>query len=331
MKSFPVTHSIPSAAHFVDVMKANYRLGPRLDCRLFRSGIADTYDLRAGKKRFMLRICRVAWTTPAGIAYEVEALLHLLAKRAPVAAPIARRDGGFITYISAPEGRRPAVLFAYARGREHVRDVVTSKSYGDALARIHNAGESFASRSSRAPIDVDFLVRKSLLRLAPLAMEHPKSWRYIAQIARKLDGRLSETGRNLSSGLCHGDSHGGNASYENGRTVFFDLEFCGPGWHAYDLATVAWNFSFPGETMRQEKWRAFLAGYRTHRKIAAEDLAAIPLLVVAREIWLLGLHIGYRDLWGHSWFDDRYIARRLGIVREWEKFEYPAALRGEKR
>jgi hypothetical protein len=83
--------------------------------------------------------------------------------------------------------------------------------------------------------------------------------------------------------------------------------------------------------MRKERWRPFLAGYRKHRKIAAEDLAAIPLSVVAREIWLLGLHIGYRDLWGHGWFDDRYIASRLGLVRDWEKFEYLAALRGEKR
>jgi len=279
----------------------------------------------------MLRICRVAWTTRAGISYEVDALLHLCARRAPVAGPVARRDGGYITYIAAPEGRRLAVLFAYASGREHVRDIATSKSYGDALARIHNAGEGFTSRCVRAPIDADFLVRRALARLTPLAVEHPKAWGYLAKLGRKLDGRLEEAGRGLSTGLCHGDSHGGNASYRNGRTIFFDLEFCGPGWHAYDLATVVWNFSFPGETKRCEKWRAFLAGYRGHRKIATADLAAIPLLVVAREIWLLGLLVAHRNLWGHSWLDDRYLARRLGLVREWESFEYPAELRGKGR
>ncbi|HYB08779.1 MAG TPA: phosphotransferase, partial [Alphaproteobacteria bacterium] len=212
MRTFPVTHSIPSAEHLAEVVKADYDLGPRLECRLFRSGIADTYDVRAGSRRFMLRICRVAWTTRAGISYEVDALLHLCARRAPVAGPVARRDGGYITYIAAPEGRRLAVLFAYASGREHVRDIATSKSYGDALARIHNAGEGFTSRRARAPIDANFLVRRPLARLTPLAVEHPKAWGYLAKLGRKLDGRLEETGRGLSTGLCHGDSHGGNAS-----------------------------------------------------------------------------------------------------------------------
>ena len=106
-------------------------------------------------------------------------------------------------------------------------------------------------------------------------------------------------------------------------TTFFDFDFCGAGWRSYDLANFLWGLSLNKHEKRAEKWKAFLEGYRGQRPIRRADLAAVPLFVAARELWILGLQLGNLDRWGRWWVNDGYFDFHLKFLWEWSSFRMP--------
>jgi hypothetical protein len=44
----------------------------------------------------------------------------------------------------------------------------------------------------------------------------------------------------------------------------------------------------------------------------------VPLFVLIRHLWLLGLHTSNGDDWGYAWLDRHYFDRGLTFLREWE-------------
>ncbi len=44
----------------------------------------------------------------------------------------------------------------------------------------------------------------------------------------------------------------------------------------------------------------------------------MPLFVLIRHLWLLGLHTSNGDDWGYAWLDRHYFDRGLKFLREWE-------------
>lgn len=67
------------------------------------------------------------------------------------------------------------------------------------------------------------------------------------------------------------------------------------------------------------RWEQFLRGYGERRTLNELDLAAVPLFVAIRHIWLLGLHTGNGRDWGYGWMGDRYFDRSLKFLKTWEK------------
>jgi hypothetical protein len=45
---------------------------------------------------------------------------------------------------------------------------------------------------------------------------------------------------------------------------------------------------------------------------------AVPLFVLIRHIWLLGLHTANASDWGAGWLNKRYFDRGLKFLRDWE-------------
>src|SRR5207302_10746358 len=100
----------------------------------------------------------------------------------PSAAPLPRRNGGWLTEVDAPEGPRLAVLFVHAAGDEwvprHEREAHAA-AYGEAAARLHNACDDFASDQPRFALDLVHLLDRPLATFEPFLRDRPDDDRYL--------------------------------------------------------------------------------------------------------------------------------------------------------
>ena len=92
-------------------------------------------------------------------------------------------------------------------------------------------------------------------------------------------------GRRVYS-LIHADLHPGNVLVQGERAAVIDFDDAGFGWHQYDLAVaLVPHLGHPEFGTFQ---RAAVAGYRSVRPISDEDLALLPMFLLARRMVTLG-------------------------------------------
>jgi Ser/Thr protein kinase RdoA (MazF antagonist) len=317
MPAFPVVQSLLSPSALLEVVAAEYDVGRLLDCRLWIAGHADVYLVTTDRDRYVLRVYRTGWRTDDEIAYEIDALRHLTKKGVSVAVPVVRKDGAWFRTVEAPEGARQLALFTFARGRAAPGEAGFSEHFGRGLAALHAATDDFRSSHARFRLDLAILLDRPLSRLAPLLAHRSEDWRYLVELAERLRrGVEAFTGARLDWGFCHGDAFGGNAHLDGEVLTHFDFDDCGPGWRAYDLATYRWICAWRAGDAADARWQEFLSGYRERRPLAESELAAVPLFVAVREIWVAGQNAGVAPIRGH-WpvnFDNR-----LRFLRQWEQ------------
>ncbi len=316
-------YSVLAPAPLGRFVSAAYDIGKLRECRLLAVNITHSYDVKSANARHALRLYCKDWRTRAEIAYEIAALNHVAARGASVSRPVPRRDGRYISDIDAPEGRRPAVLFTWCDGSERIGDEKTARAYGEGMARLHNASDDFARRLPRRDLDIDFLVRRPLAIVEPLIAHRPADRKRFKQVASRIAREIRRRKSELSWGFCHGDACAANAKTKDGVTTFFDFDFCGAGWRSFDLANFLWGMSLRNEANLRAKWQAYLAGYRSQRTLSKADLAAVPLFVAARELWLLGLQLGNTDRWGLFWVTEGYFDFHLKYLWKWSTFRMP--------
>jgi Ser/Thr protein kinase RdoA (MazF antagonist) len=330
MPATSLVYSVLAPEPAKKLVATSYDLGNRLRCRLLAVGITHGYEVTSAGKRHALRIYCRGWRTRSQIAYELAALEHVAARGASVSRPMARRDGGHISDIDAPEGRRPAVLFTWCDGLERVADEAAARSYGEGMALLHNASDDFARRAPSRDLDIDCLVRRPLAIVLPELAHRPADSKRLKRVAAAITREIRRRRSTLSWGFCHGDPCAANAKISNGVTTLFDFDFCGAGWRSYDLANFLWGLSIRKDPAWKGKWRAYLEGYRSRRPLSRADLAAVPLFVAARELWLLGLQLGNTQRWGRAWVGDGYFDFHLKLLWEWSSFRMPRMVRKAK-
>lgn len=119
--------------------------------------------------------------------------------------------------------------------------------------------------------------------------------------------------------------HPGNARFDaTGEPTLFDFDCCGYGWRVSDLAVFLWNAHLEKRPKgwREARWRAFLRGYREVRPLDPGALDAVPLFLVARQIWLMGNDCLGRSEWLPQWLTPGWFREMVGFVRDWVA-EYP--------
>jgi Ser/Thr protein kinase RdoA (MazF antagonist) len=322
MPATSLVYSVVAPARLSRLIASAYNLGRPKLCQLFSVGVTHTYEVRTARARLALRLYCRGWRSDADIAYELAALRHLAARGASVSTPIARHDGRWTTPVTAPEGRRQALLFAWCDGAERLADEDAARAYGRGLARLHNASDDFR-RTPRRVLDKRFLVSRPLAHVLPQLAHRPKDRLRLKRMADAIMREIDRRKRDLSWGFCHGDACAWNAKTKDGVTSFFDFDLCGNGWRSYDLACFLWGLTIRGEGNAKAKWRAFLDGYRSERPIRRADLAAVPLFVAAREVWLVGFQLGGADRWGRAWMGEGYFDYHLKYLQDWSSFRMP--------
>jgi Ser/Thr protein kinase RdoA (MazF antagonist) len=318
MADLAIAHSVPKIASISSFVAEAYDVGYVRECRFLCRGLNDTYGLVSDAGRHVLRCYRAGWRTTEDIAYEIEALLHLAGKNVPAALPVARRDGSYVDYVDFPEGCRALVMFTHADGR--LRETAAdSYRYGEALARIHTATDDFISSAQRFPLNLDYLLGDPLAALLPLLAHRPDDREYLLQLAYRLRQECEIAAVQLSRGFCHGDAWGENAHLTPAAVTFFDFDCCGSGWRSDDLAVFFYGQLLLDRPDRSTHCAALLDGYQARRSIAGPDLEAIPLFVLLRQIWHMGLHAAGSENWGSGWINDAYLDSRLENLRRWDE------------
>jgi Ser/Thr protein kinase RdoA (MazF antagonist) len=284
-------------------------------------GLNDTFLVKTGSEKYILRMYRVDWRSLEDIHFELELLQHLHRQGIAVSVPIAQKDGTLIETIQAPEGERYIVVFSYAPGtlpNFEAQEENTAYLYGKAVAKIHNAADTFQSEHERFKIDLEHLLDKPLQATRPFLKHRLDDWNYLTELVEKLRTHLQNLPlARLETGVCHNDFHDWNVHVdENNTFTFFDFDCCGVGWRAYDLAVFRWGAKLGNK--EKERWTHFLRGYSEEGSIGEVDLGAIPYFVAIRQIWLTGLHTGNAYDWGCNWMDDKYFDRTLEFFKKWE-------------
>ena len=114
--------------------------------------------------------------------------------------------------------------------------------------------------------------------------------------------------------------HPGNVRFDPaGEPTLFDFDLCGPGWRVYDLTVFLWNAYVERrpKRWRADCWRAFLRGYRDVDPLDAQELEAVPLFLVARQVWWLGLACAGRSEMPPLWLTPRWFREEVAFLRAW--------------
>jgi Ser/Thr protein kinase RdoA (MazF antagonist) len=318
---FPATYSIPAPRAIREELLPLYDIGRPVECRLYMSGVNDIYTVATERGRYVLKLYRHGWRTEAEVQYELNLLAHLDSKGVPVALPVPRTDGRLAFPLPALEGERQCVLFQYAPGRAPTwpfhENEAESRLMGAALAAIHNTADGFSSSHPRFQHDEALHLDGTLAAVRPFLAEREADGEYLQALMERMRERLRAlASRGLSWGICHGDYHGGNLFIDDDRRVTtFDFDVCGAGWLAFDLAR--WRRDSEG---KDESWRAFLHGYREHRRLSAADLEAVPLFILMRTLDWMRVKSTFTALeaWD-SWDMPFYLNDTLALLKEREE------------
>ncbi len=248
-----------------------------------------------------------------------------------VSRPVQRTDGTMFDRVRAAEGDRQIALFTPAEG-DDVREITTKHAarYGALAARLNAIADDVLPAYERMHLDVSHLIDDPLEAIRSRKGDVPgcgEELEYLESVAMRVRDQLLKMSRELPSyGLCHGDLHPGNVRFNaDMQPTLFGFDCCGFGWLAYDLTVFLWNSYLERRSAhwRLQRWNAFLRGYRSVRPISTEELVGVPLFLVERQIWLMGLDCRGQSDWLPQWLSPEWLRSMVGYVRAWVD-EYPS-------
>lgn len=254
-----------------------FGLGPVRALTGIPAGSINTnYFVDTADARYFLRLSEVA--SEAELVYEAALLQHLA--RAGVPTPTLRTTRAGAPYASL-RGKWGSV-FDFVAGDERTAESASAadlRALGEALARMHLAGDGFVMRRPHA-FELDSVSRW----LAEIAACNRDDLADVTpQLVAERDFVLGARPPGLPAGVIHGDLFPDNVKFDaSGRVALvFDFEMASDGVFAYDLAVALLAWCWRGGGFDWGHARAALEGYTRVR--ALEGSEAVALYVFARQ------------------------------------------------
>lgn len=280
----------------------------------------DTYQLICADEMYSLRVYRHGLRSRDEIDFEVSLLNYLKERGADVAYPVARREGGYVSELQAPEGLRHVLLTTHAKGCEPGycgRKAIyenDARLFGASVAELHDLSDDFKTGHKRPRLETEYLLDTSLDIIRPFLQDNLADLTCMDDMAIELHRIVDSVPMSkLDVGVCHGDCHGSNVHNDNGSLTHFDFDCCGFGFRVFELATFKWGVL--EDSNGDELWSSFLEGYRSKRNIGAEDLALVDCFVIIRHIWWMALETGNARDSGRSEVSSEFINHHLARTR----------------
>ena len=318
IQALECSYSTLSSNELMAKVIPDYCIDEPVSCLFWERGCSDTYEIRCVNTRYSLRVYRNAINTRDEIDFEVAALNYLHDKGFPVAFPIARKSGGYITEVSAPEGIRYVLISAFATGDMPDYDSLEDfRLYGESVAQLHTLSDSFETSHKRPELDLKMFTEKPYDLIAPHVSHRSEELAFLKQCLETARSDIERVGvSGMDYGFCHGDVHGGNAHLHEGVLTHFDFEECGFGFRLFDLATFKWG-SVGSSKKGPEQWAAFVEGYESIRKISEADFQLLDTFILLRNIWLIAFHMRNADDFGGELTSDGYIDHHWRKLRRY--------------
>jgi homoserine kinase type II len=225
----------------------------------------------ASGERVFLRIYEEQRARSA--AGEAALLAHLAGRGVATPRPLclASDPASFI----AEHAGKPVAIFPWIEGDSLCQARVTpeaAREVGEALARVHVAGASFASAppSRFGPAELG----ERIVRLRRMTLE-PSIAAVVERLAARLEPSLDRAPSATASGLCHGDLFRDNVLWERGRiSALLDFESASVESYPFDLMVtlLAWCF---GDELERALCRAMIEGYQRARPLSSEEIALL--------------------------------------------------------
>jgi homoserine kinase type II len=252
---------------------SQYDIGEVLACKGIAEGVENSnYLLRTDKGEYILTLYEKR-VKAEDLPFFLGLLDHLAAKGLPCPVPIHGRDGKALRWAAG----RPAAIVSFLDG-VWVRNpgVAHCAQVGEALARLHLAGEGFTLRRANA------LSLEGWRGLVTSCRSEADKVRpgLSNEIVSELDVLEKGWPRGLPEGVIHADLFRDNVFFRGERlSGLIDFYFACNDFLAYDLAVCLndWCFEADG-AFNLTKGRAMLRAYRAVRPLSSAEAEALPML-----------------------------------------------------
>ena len=247
----------------------------------------------ASGRRLILRVHRPGYHSTEEIASELK-WIEALRAGAVIATPkpIHAGDGRLLTSFSDGETERQAVAFEFMSGKapDEAGDLVRWYGHLGAIsARLH-------AHSRAWPLPAGFVRKRWTYDTIIGPNAYWGDWRAALGLdasgkglLERLDDRLKRETTAFGTGpdrfgLIHADMRAANLMVDGDRLGVIDFDDCGFSWFAYDFAA---SISFiEHEPIVPELMAAWLDGYARLAPLPADQVAALPMLVMLRRLQL---------------------------------------------
>jgi homoserine kinase type II len=253
---------------------ADYDIGGLVSCKGIAEGVENSnYLLQTDTGRFILTLYEKR-VNEADLPFFLALMTHLVDKGINTPLPVKARDGKALCKLAG----RPAVLVTFLDGMSAKRpNVEQCGQLGEAMAKLHAAGQSFKSHSRVNALGPHGW-RPLLERSGPAANSvQPGLYGFADEELIHLE---SHWPKDLPEGVIHADLFPDNVFFLKGQlSGIIDLYFGCNDLLAYDLAIClnAWCFEID-YAFNQTKGRALIAGYERVRRLETAEVEALPIL-----------------------------------------------------
>ncbi len=294
------TYSTVAPEALLQHVVPHYRIDNPLSCQFWERGANDTYKISCADASYFLRVYRHRAFTREANEFEAAFLSHLHQHQFPVAYPIEKKAGGFITEIQAPEGPRQVLVTAMVGGKPADYSALSDcRLVGSSVAKLHLTANSFDTTLHRCHLDDRWLFDQSNAVIEEFLRKNTDDLSFFEDVTDKTRRLLNDAPlEKLDFGVCHGDLHGGNLHIDNGVVTHFDFEECAFGYRVYDLATFKWGVC-RGKSST-DCWEAFIDGYNEVRPVTDLELSLIDTFVICRELAETAYGIRHVRDFGHN-------------------------------
>lgn len=252
---------------------ARYDLGAVLAAKGIAEGVENSNYLIHTEKGFYILTLYEKRVKESDLPFFIGLMEHLAARGLNCPLPVKDRSGEALGRLAG----RPAAIVTFLDGMGVRRPGVGHcGSVGEALARLHLAGDGFGMRRPNA------LSVEGWRPLYDAARERADTVTpgLAAATAEALESLEAAWPRGLPQGVIHADLFPDNVFFLGPRlSGLIDFYFACTDALAYDLAVClnAWCFETDG-SFNMTKGRAMISGYEKVRRLSPDEVAALPIL-----------------------------------------------------
>lgn len=316
--AFPVIDSTLSPEHLALWVAEQYGLG-NVSCTLLKTNMNHSYLVKANNEQYILRIYNQMHRDILQVSAEVD-LLNELKHNVSVSYPVINAKGIFVQEINAPEGKRFAVLFSYAKGKKR-RYINSESNYkiGETIGRLHQATQN--KTIERAQYSAQTLVGWAYKEAAKYISEELEEMKMIKNSEAILSNKFSNP--TLRTGVVHLDIWYDNMNIqEDGTVTLFDFDNIGNGCLILDIGYYCMQMYYieTDKTEYEKKKSAFIEGYRSITPVSDEELELVPYAGLAIWIYYLGVQAQRFDNFANIFLSENYVKMYIGRVKDWLKY-----------